>query len=113
MNAVREHISHGDYEATRYVDTDLSVESVTEMLNSCSYLKLPEFSDDPSIVLQSRTMQEVLDQRAADAERVARELADTGVSQIGWVEYRVLRRAHAPILHSIGWDTDRINRCFA
>lgn len=112
MSAIAEHISHGDHQANRYIESDLSVDSVLEMLNSCSYLQLPTFSNGPSVVLTSRTRQEVLDQRNTDAERVAQELADTGVSQIGWVEYRVMDAImEATTLRSAGWDTDKIRRC--
>lgn len=110
MSAIEEHISHGDHDAIRYIESDLSPASVLEMLNSCSYLKLPVFSKDA--VLTSRTQAQVLADRVADAERVARELVETGVSEIGWVEYRVMDAImEAAALRSAGWDTDKILRC--
>jgi hypothetical protein len=109
MYAVQEHIRHGDHQAVRYIETDLSTGSVKDMLNSCSYLKLPTFSKDAA--LTSRTQEEVIAERAADAERVARELTDSGTSQIGWVEYSVMNRAHRPILQSKGWTAEQIARC--
>lgn len=101
---VHEVFEHGDTHATRFVPTDLTPESVASMLNDCSYLRLPEFDDDESIVLRSRSREEVLAQRTADADRVAKELAETGESEIGWVTYRVCRKVHAPLLLAAGFD---------
>jgi hypothetical protein len=111
--AVQEHISHGDTDTVRLIEVDLSnIESVVEMLNECSYLRLPEpeFGEDAALV--SRSYEEIVTQRHADAQRVATELADKGASEIGWVEYRVLKRVHIPILQANGWSRDQINRCF-
>jgi hypothetical protein len=111
MKVVHELIEHGDYRASRFVPTELTPESVEAMLNDCPYLRLPTFSDDA--VLTSRTQAEVLADRAADAERVARELAETGVSEIGWVTYRVCRKVHAPLLLAQGFDRKFIERALA
>lgn len=99
---VHEAIEHGDYNSTRFVPSDLSPESVEAMLNDCTYLKLPVFDDDA--VLTSRTQAEVHAQRSTDAARVAKELAETGVSEIGWVTYRVARKSHSPLLVAAGFD---------
>lgn len=114
--AVQEVINHGDTNAVRLIEVNLDdIDSVTDMLNSCSYLRLPDpsFGQDDGVVLVSRSYNEIVADRRDDAERIARELDDNGVSEIGWVEYRVLRRAHIPILQAKGWPADKIARCFA
>jgi len=81
------------------------------MLNDCAYLKLATFDKDAA--LTSRTQDEVQAQRAADATRVARELAETGVSEIGWVTYRVARKVHAPLLLAAGFDRKFVEKALA
>lgn len=112
--AVQEHISHGDTDKVRLVEVDLDdVESVTQMLNSCSYLRLPDPDFGKDAALVSRTYDEIVADRRADAERVAKALkTKKGAAQIGWVEYRVLRRLHIPILQAAGWPAEQIERCF-
>ena len=115
--AVQEHITHGDTDTIRYIEVDLNdIDSVTDMLNTCSYLRLPEpdFGTDDSAVLVSRTYDQIVADRRADAERIARELAENGAAEIGWVEYRVMRSAHRPILQfKSGWSAEKIARCFS
>lgn len=112
--AVQEVIDHGETHAVRQIEANLNdIESVIEMLNTCSYLRLPDEDFGKEAVLVSRTYEEIVAARRADAERIARELADKGSAEIGWVEYRVMRRAHIPILQVAGWDAEKIARCFA
>ena len=99
---VHEVVERGDDTHTRFVPTDLTPESVAAMLDDCIYLKTATFGDDA--MLTSRTNKEVRSQREADAARIAKELAETGVSEIGWVTYRVCRKVHAPLLLAAGFD---------
>ena len=88
---IEEEIRHGDTEQTRYIDVDLSnIEAVIDMLNSCSYLRLPEPDFGKGAVLVSRTYEEIVADRRADAERIARALAETGEAELGWVAYSVV-----------------------
>ena len=110
--AVQEHISHGDYDAVRYVAVDLNDhQAVVDMLNSCGYLQLPPADFGKGAALVSRPYEEILAKRHAEAQEVAAKLAVGGVAEIGWVEYRVLRGVHRPILQAAGWPADKINRC--
>ena len=113
--AVQEHISHGDTDRVRHIEVDLDdIESVTDMLNTCSYLRLPEPNFGEGAALVSRSYDQIVADRRADAERIAKKLAaKKGTAEIGWVEYRVMRRIHIPILQSKGWTTEQIKRCFA
>ena len=114
--AVQEHISHGDTDTIRFIEVDLNdIDSVTDMLNTCSYLRLPDpdFGTDGSGVV-SRTYEQIIAERRTDAERIARELTENGEAEIGWVEYRVMRSAHRPILQfKSGWSAEKIARCFS
>ena len=108
---IQEVVDHGDIHKVRHIITDLSAESVEVMLNECSYLRLPEF--DADAVLTSRTQEEVLAQRSADAARVAKELAEVGTSQLGWVTYRVCQKVHAPLFQLAGFDQKTIAEAFS
>jgi hypothetical protein len=110
--AVQEHIHHGDYQAVRYIEVDLGdAAAVVDMLNSCSYLRLPPADYAKGAALVSRPYDEIVAKRAREGQRVAAELAERGVAEIGWVEYRVLGRIHAPILQAAGWPAEQIRRC--
>ncbi len=88
---VRETISHGDFQQDRYENVDLTdIASVIGLLNSCSYLLLPEadFADGAAMV--SRSYKEIVARRLEAAKRLSRELLETGESNIGWVTYVVL-----------------------
>lgn len=115
MRVVHETIERGEYNASRFIPTDLTPESVESMLNDCTYLKLPVFSEDSieGIILRSRTDEEIQAQRARDAARVAKELTETGVSEIGWVTYRVARKVHAPLLLAAGFDRKFVEKALA
>lgn len=108
---IHEVVEHGDTHHTRFIPTDLTPESVTVMMDDCPYLKRAAFS--PDAVLTSRTREEIDAQRAADAARVAKELAETGVSEIGWVIYRVARKVHAPLLLAAGFDRKFLAKALA
>lgn len=82
---VQEHISHGDYTNTRYVSTDLSRASVAEMLNSSPHRGSDEYAENSPAVI-----------------RVWQELVETGRSELGWADYRVLGSEHRPILIAEG-----------
>lgn len=112
--AVQEVVSHGDTNKVRYIEVDLtSIDSVIDMLNTCSYLHLPDSDFGKDAAFTSRTYDEIVAARRVDAERVARELVDNGTAEIGWVEYRVMPRYAKPILQAKGWPSDKIERCFA
>lgn len=88
---VRETISHGDFQQDRYENVDLTdIASVIGLLNSCSYLLLPEadFADGAAMV--SNSYEDIVARRLKDAKRVAGELLKSGESEIGWVTYVVL-----------------------
>ena len=93
MNTVtiHEEIRHGDFEKSRFIEVDLDdVNAVIDMLNSCSYLRLPDPSFGKGAVLVSRSYEEIVAQRAADAKRIAKQLAKKGSADIGFVEYEVV-----------------------
>lgn len=82
---VQEHINHGDYTNTRYIETDLSPESVAEMLASSPHRGSNTYTaQSPKVI------------------RVAQELADARVSHLGWATYRVLGPEHRPLLIANG-----------
>jgi hypothetical protein len=88
---IEEEIRHGDTDKTRYIDVDLTnIDAVIEMLNTCSYLRLPEPDFGKGAVLVSRTYDQIVSQRRADAERIAQELTESGEAEIGWVSYAVV-----------------------
>ena len=88
---VRETISHGDFQQDRYEDVDLTdIASVIGLLNSCSYLLMPEPDFAEGCAMVSRTYEECVAGRLADAKRVSSELLKSGESEIGWVTYVVL-----------------------
>ena len=88
---VHEEIRHGDFEKSRYIEVDINdLDAVTEMLNTCSYLRLPDPDFGNGAVLVSRSYDEIVAQRAADAKRIAKELANEGSASIGFVEYEVV-----------------------
>ena len=88
---VRETISHGDFQQDRYENVDLNdISSVIKLLNSCSYLLMPEPDFAEGCAMVSHTYEECVAGRLKDAKRVARELLKSGESEIGWVTYVVL-----------------------
>ncbi len=106
-HAVQEEISHGDYHAIRYIEVGLdNVDSVTEMLNSCAYHRLPkpEFGES--------AYEEAVANQLRHAERISQELSDNGHAEFGWVRYRVLPPFAAAILPIRGWSAEQVERCF-
>lgn len=91
--AVEETIHHGDTYKTRVIEVDLDdIEAVTEMLNTCSYLRLPDPDFGKGAVLVSRSYEEIVAQRQADAVKIAKKLATKkGEAEIGFVRYEVIK----------------------
>lgn len=90
---IEETIHHGDTYKVRVIKVDLAdIDAVTDMLNTCSYLRLPDpsFGKGAGVVLVSRSYEEIIAQRDADAKRIAKELAKDGAAEIGFVRYEVI-----------------------
>lgn len=92
MRIVQEVIDHGDTHRVRYVPTDLTVDSVAAMLSDCVYrvALTPEKS-----------------------ERVAHELDSAGVSEVGWVTYRVLRCEHRTVALAAGFTVPFVDEALS
>ena len=88
---VRETISHGEFHKDRFLYVDLKdVSSVLRLLNSCSYLLLPEadFADGAAMV--SSSYEEIVARRLEDAKRVSSELLEANESHVGWVTFEIV-----------------------
>jgi len=91
MQTVQETIHHGDTYQERFIDVDLDdLTAVTDMLNTCSYLRLPDPNFGKGAILVSRSYEQIVAQRTEDAKMVAQKLANNEEAEVGWVSYEVV-----------------------